>query len=367
MTAEKKYTVGYSRLAKSFRQNFECREDKTIVRKNAKKGARILVNAIDSGSTYSEWGRLHFKVKKSSTVVYRVHVFALNSKEFLRNGIETYVEDFMADSSVEDDIKYEFMEHIKAVVSVCKNDCVLYSLSGRYLWIYMEVWGEGEFECSDMEADAVGDNFMAAFPAVYQERNSFFHRYMSVFSSIYNDFQDKINHMDKLLDVDFAPVELLEEYAEWFGIDIRGGFLSEDKMRTFMKQIFDLVKHKGTKECLERVTKMALGSSAVIIERGLMENEEERENMRVYDELYGDSPYDVLVLTTVAMEEQKKAQLIYFLEQFKPVRCNMNVVFLKEHGELDRYTYLGMNAKLTDTSTGVMDGNMEIDEMTVMV
>jgi phage tail-like protein len=364
MEGEKKYTIGYSILSKSFCHNFQSSKDKGIRRKNKKKGAQFLVNAIDGGSDGSEWGRLHFKVKKDSKVVYRIHVFTLDNRVHLINGVETSVEKFMSDSSVEDDLKYKFMEDRGAVVSVCRNDCILYSLSGRYLWIYLEVWEEGEFECSDIVVDAVGDNFMAAFPAVYQERGKFFHRYMSVFSSIYNDFQDKINHMDKLLDVDSAPVELLEEYAEWFGIDIRGGFLSEKKMRLFMHQIFDLVKHKGTKDCLERVTEIALGSRAVVIERGLMENEE---NMEVYNQLYGDSPYDVLVLTTVVMEEQKKAQLVYFLEQFMPARCNMDVVFLKEHGELDKYTYLGMNTKLTDTDTGVLDGSMEIDEMTVMM
>ena len=59
----------------------------------------------------------------------------------------------------------------------------------------------------------------------------------------------------------------------------------------------------------------------------------------------------------------EKAQLVYFLEQFTPIRCNMNVIFLKDYGNMDKYTYLGVNAVLSDEATGVLDDNAELDQM----
>lgn len=64
-----------------------------------------------------------------------------------------------------------------------------------------------------------------------------------------------------------------------------------------------------------------------------------------------------------AQPETKKAQLVYFLEQFTPIRCNMNVIFLKDYGNMDKYTYLGVNAVLSDEATGVLDDNAELDQM----
>lgn len=350
-----------NRLKTAYYSNMGHDGGSVVSRTQDGKRASFLLRAIDGGEAGAGWGRLHMDVSASPSVVYVVHAFALDNKSFLRKGTVTGVEEFMTEPDTGADIKREFLSQIGGVTVNCQNDILLYQLSGRYLWIYVEVWGDGAFALDNMRVDVIGDNFMAAFPEVYQERGSFFHRYISVFSSMYNDFSDKVNNVHRLLDVDRADVSLLEEYAAWFGIDIRGGFLSEERMRLFMHEIFDLVKCKGTRECLERVAQIALGERPVIIERNLLDKEGSLENRDVIDELYGDSPLDVLVLTTVRLEEQKKAQLFYFLEQFKPVRCHMNIIFLKEHGEMDKYTYLGMNARLTDVDEGSMDDSLEMD------
>lgn len=41
----------------------------------------------------------------------------------------------------------------------------------------------------------------------------------------------------------------------------------------------------------------------------------------------------------------------------------MNVIFLKDYGNMDKYTYLGVNAVLSDKATGVLDDNAELDQM----
>ena len=138
--------------------------------------------------------------------------------------------------------------------------------------------------------------------------------------------------------------------------------MTEEKIRLLMSEIYDLVKKKGTLECLYRVAEIVLGEKPVIIERNQVHKEKNIEKQKIIDELYGDSIYDVLVLTTVDINEDKKAQLVYFMEQFAPIRCNMNVIFLKDYGNMDRYTYLGVNAVLGDEAAGTLDNNMELDQ-----
>lgn len=360
---ERRYSIKTSRLRNSLYNNITIKEDSSFCRLQQNKEASILIQEIDGAKPDNQWGRFFMDIKNDISVVYTVHIFAMNQKEFLRKGTKVKVSDFLMDEQVDKDIKDNFLNQVGQVVKINKEDILLYTLKGRYLWIYIEFRSAGDFCCSNMRVDVVGDNFMETFPEVYRERNSFFHRYLSIFSSMYNDFQTKINLATQLLDIKEAPLELFEIYASWFGVDFKGGFLTEEKLRLFMSEIYDLVKKKGTIECLERIAEIVLGEKPVIIERNRVHNEKNIEKQKIIDELYGDSMYDILVLTTIDINEDKKAQLVYFMEQFTPIRCNMNVIFLKDYGNMDKYTYLGVNAVLSDETTGSLDNDIELDQM----
>lgn len=366
MPENRRYSITSNRLVNAYYQNLSHKSGSIIQRENQGQNSRFLLRAIDGTAENSSWGRFCCCVHASEDVVYTIHIFALNHKTFMRNGVETEVESFLCDENVEEQIKTQFMNQVGEVCALNTENILLYELTGRYLWIYIDIKGNGQFTCEDAFIDVVGDNFMETFPEVYHDRNGFFHRYMSVYSSIYNDFQQKINDIDALLDVNQAPLGFLEVYASWFGIDLKGGFLDEEKMRILLREIYDLVKIKGTRTCLERVAEIALGKKPVIIEKNLIHTEKEQEKQKIIDDLYGASKYDVVLLTTVDLKEYQKAQLMYFLEQFMPIRCKMNVIFLRNHGEMDHYTYLGINASLTDMETGMLDTDLELDQMIML-
>lgn len=347
-------------------KNMNIDSGKCISRVDENKYAYFMYCDIDGSANEQEWGRLKFNVSCGLDVVYIAHIIALDYTSFLRKGVLTKVGDFLSDDSVDISIKREFMQQAGEVRTINCNDILLYSLKGRYIWIFIELQGTGSFSCGDMVLDAVGDNFMATFSEIYQERDSFFHRFLSVMSSEYNDFQRKIDNKHELLDIDKAPLELLEMYAGWFGININGGFLTEEKMRLLMHNIAFLTRRKGTKEALERAVEIVLGEKPSIIERNLIDESGNSAENKVINELYGESPYDILILTTVAIKDEEKKHLLGFLEQFKPVRCNMDVIFLKTNAELDNYTYLGINAKLSGEQEAVLDDALELDQMRIM-
>lgn len=277
---------------------------------------------LDSALEDCLWGRLCIKTDFSGLFSFSLRVVAFNDPES---------EDII------------FSE--EGICEKMKEDILLYQLSGRYLRIGIIVEGEGGGTIGGIKVYQKGDNFMDTFPDVYQERNSFFHRYLSIFSTVYNDFQWDINHFAELLDVEQTPKEMLPVLAGWLGLDVTGDFLPEQVLRQLVKEAYFLNKIKGTRKSLERITEIVLGEKAVILEKNMTDKNQERTQ-----ELS-----DITVLVKTNVEQKKKARLMFLLEQFKPAKCSMKIVFLRKGGKLDKHTYMDMNAMIQDGNTGKLD------------
>lgn len=83
--------------------------------------------------------------------------------------------------------------------------------------------------------------------------------------------------------------------------------------------------------------------------------------------LYGKTPYDVTILVRNYVEEQKKSQLFFLLQQFVPIRCRLNIVYLQDNGVLDSYCYLDMNAKVYQKEQAILDQNNSLENYRVLV
>lgn len=300
---------------------------------------------LDSGISDCPWGRLHFEMTLPENCVCYLYVAASNEKR----GAEVMLD---TGSSLLD--KKRLLQSFGGLRFINKPDVLLYEITGRYLWIMAEVIGEN-VSISNIRAEAPGDNFMQTFPEVYREKNSFFHRYLSVYSSIYNDFQEKLDRRGALLPVETAPLRLLELYAKWLGIDVNGGYLGEETLRALLMEAPELLRRKGTKYCIERICEILLGEIPVIAERSQMQRYIRRNERAQYDALYGDSPYDVTLLLKHYVEEKKKEQLLHLLSQFKPLRSRLHIVFLEPTGVLDEHSYMDQNAITFTQDEGMLD------------
>lgn len=189
---------------------------------------------------------------------------------------------------------------------------------------------------------------------------------MSVFSTIYNEFQDQINESDKLLDLEHAPAELLMEYANWMGIMVQGEFLSEDTLRSLVKEAYNLNKYKGTRYSIERVCEILLGEKPIIVEKNYINDSIREEDKNTYNMMYGESAYDVTLLIPVYVDEKKRSQLFYLLKQFKPIRSRLRIVFLQDSGIMDSYSYLDMNAKVFEQKYAALDERQLINGTVVL-
>ena len=326
----------------------------------------LFLKGLDGAEKGAEWGRLSFTCSCAEDVVYAVFVAATDLTWLRRGKYEGSVDDFFLSEDIDVPVKLQLLKELGAKRFVASDDMLLYELTGQYLYVAIDVAGEGKAEFSGMAVDSAGDNFMATFPEIYRERNSFFHRYMSVFSSIYGDFQRKIDDLPSLLDLDTCPPELLITYGEWMGIDLSGGFLPEDMLRELVKNAYQLNKIKGTKAAFEKVLDIMLGEKAIVLEHNEIQAFMKKEDAKIPSLLEGGSVYDITILIESRLTEELRHQLLYVLNQFKPARTRINLSQLDDTLTTDSNTYLDVNARLPEEREAVLDSDSALDGVIVL-
>ena len=352
------YTIDSRRIKKGSMNGF-CLEEERIV---LKEGARhvLFVPAINSFAEGSEWGILKMRLKLPEECICILRAFALDIADNARQQAED-INEYLRNDSIGLDEKIAFFEKAECIKTVNAGQMLLYELKGQYLWFCIEVIGEGRGTIERLRIENPGDNFMQTFPEIYQERASFFHRYMSVFSSLYGEIQEEIDHIAQWIDPETAPEHLLFLYLDWLGLRQEGELLQGEVLRRLLKEAFYLNSIKGTKKALKRLVWLLLKEEPIIVERNLLKESADREELDLYNRLYGTSKYDITVLLNHKSDDKLHAQLMSMLKQFVPVRGRVNLVFYKECNQLDSYCFLNRNAVLSKGRNHKVDDNVTLD------
>ena len=357
------YTIKRNRLRKAFLEGMRVEEDALACDEG--EYHVMILKALDGAVPDCPWGRLCLDASLAEGSVCYLYAASSNRNTFEIDGKEIPLDDFLQDKEIDFGKKKRFLKEMGALRFINAQDVLLYGLEGRYLWIMLEVIGQGG-SIKGLKAQAPGDNFMGTYPEVYRENNSFFHRYLSVFSTIYNEFQEELDHTEQLLEIDRAPEGLLSVYAGWLGIDVSGEFLEIEKMRQLLHEAGWLLKWKGTRKCLERLCEIVIEEKPVIVERSQMKEYVRGQEREVYDKLYGESPYDVTLLISSRVKETKKDCLLHLLRQFKPARSRLRIIFLKDGDSLDAYSYLDGNGRIERPGPGVLDSAQNFGGMVIL-
>ncbi len=324
------YSIKRNRIQKGSLKGFTLTGENELVYSQQEAENSLFLPPLDGVEEGSFWGRLTMELTCSEENVCYLHVAASDSEEY---------RELFTDPGVRTGEKTDLIKKLGGRRFVNTQDVLLYDLAGRYLYIGIEVLGFGEVSIKNIRVGARGDNFMNMFPQVYQERNSFFHRYLSVFSSIYNDISDGREKLHEMLDLDKCSKDLLVMYASWFGIDVSGGFLPEDILRTFVKEAYHLNRIKGTKKALLRILQIFLGEDSVLLENRLQDG----------------GIYEVTVLVNRKLTEELRHQITFMLDQFKPIRTKIRLLQMEHEAVMDGNSYLDMNATIPESKHVVLD------------
>lgn len=358
MQSKKIYTLSETKPAMAYFEGF-MQEGRVLYATGSRH--YVILNRFRSYEKNTKWGRFHCKRTFSQSSTLRIYILSKDAEEAQANQLNQYFHD----SRVPWPQKRACFEQ-EGAVFVNHEDVLLYAFSGEYLWIAIEI-EDHEIEdheikpyeneshpvktsLYDMYLDSQGDNFMQTFPEIYQEEGEFFHRYMSIFSSVYQDLSDKIANMDQYFDIRTTPMPVLREIAGWLGFEATGDFLEEEMLRSLIQEIYQLNRIKGRKEVLRKLIRVILGNEAFsetfIIERNRLEGYIPNDMQQTYQKLYGESAQDVTILVKIPENEKLQQQVMYLLRQFKPVRSRIRLVFCQRCSHLDSYCYLDYNAAL---------------------
>ena len=356
------YTIKKNRLRQALIIGGELDDDERI-RLAADTGIhRIYLRGIDSAEDDADWGRFCFQSAIPEEMVLYVYAFAVNEPVFVPADDPTPVsiDEFLVDETVPDEQKKELCERYHGKRFVGRSDLLLHGLKGRILYLSIDVTGTGEGMLSRLKLYRKADTWEDAFPDVYRRSGDFFHRFLAIYNSIYNDMEEQIDVLPELLDIDTCPASLLPVYASWMGIDLSGGYLAEETERMLVREAYQLNRIKGTRACIERLLSIVLNEKPLIIEQNTIRSYEERgETMGM--KLIGESIYDVNILVRKPLTETDRSQLMHLIDQFRPARSRIHLLQLSEGDTLDGNVYLDINAQVAEPTPGELDARQSYD------
>lgn len=355
-----RYRLRYPQLSRGLLENFVLEGD-SVKTGTASVSADLILPALDSAVPGCEWGRLSLRCKLGTESILTIRVFASDEKMVRRDEIAVSIDEILLDQNVSREEKESLFSAAGGVAFSGVQDALLYGQTGRYLWLWFEILGDETSVLEDIRIYVPGDNFFRTFPQVYQTDNDFFKRYLSIFSTMYQEFQEEIDALPKLLDLDTAPAELLPVYASWLGLETDETLISAQELRSLLKITPELMSRKGTKWAVERIVKLFVDGEVYIVERNLLVDAQ-----LLGADLYGSTPYDFSVMVGCAVDEKLRMKLKFLVDQFKPIRSNGRIIFLEEGGGLDSFIYLDINGHVHQNAPGSLDDGKALTGMTYL-
>ena len=234
-------------------------------------------------------------------------------------------------------------------------------VAGRYLWLALELTGAGEESplIRRVSIRMSGDHMVDYLPAIYREQD-FTYRFLSVFNSMFQDMEDQIDCLPRLLSPGSAPPEMLDLLAEWLCAD---PWDSREDLRERLPHILEEYETMYTVEGVKASAARLTGREARIIEHFSVDpNDPSCRNPDLYRRLYGDDPYRFFLL----LEEDTFADrdsMELFLDRMEdriPAGTELELVLLKNRVQLDWHTYLGINSRVGGYIPAAIDERVTI-------
>ncbi len=324
----------------------------------------FLSRVVDSGQTDLNWHRLFFDVNARATDTYKLAVYTANNLQFERGGKLYRIDELIRSAEFSLEEKLDFLEPYKQKETVGLRDILLHDVVGRYLWLALEVYSQGNeaMSVSNIMIYLPSRSWIEYLPNIYQKadlESGFLDRYLGIFQTLYEDLNLKISNAAEFFDPECADRQFLQWLAEW--LDISDSYIwSEDRLRILLLRSVDLYLERGTKKAIEEIVELYTGTKPYIVECFQLERFKDLpEYETTLLPMYGDSP---LGFTVLVQDEHIKTVrdynvLLKIIEDMKPVQMELNLVVLKPYIFLNQYSFLGINSVLGEHRDMSLDGS----------
>lgn len=320
--------------------------------KDGSTSAAFITGSIDSAEHNFQWKSLLIDAQLSENMIIRVSAYSSNTTIAEIDGRTEELDSYFHSMEISAKEKLSKLEPLfTPLYSGCTDGLI--NMRGRYIWIKLDFV---MLEKREMRLDKIklllnSESMMEYLPEVYRiedGENGFLSRFMSIFDSIFFEFDDRIASLGDSLDYRIASGEFLKYLAEWINIE-DAAYLSDETLRKRISTAVVEYSTTGTKNGLIRWIENEYGVKPNIIEyynvRKMVREGKDRE---IYHRLFGDDPHRFFVLMPENVFANTHEANI-FMDKLKkriPANTDAVVITLRRSVILENHTYLGVNSML---------------------
>ena len=328
--------------------------DSLQLARGAFEGA-VLLPPLDSGESDFRWGRIKLTAFLPKDASVQIFARASDDPEWAAwTG-------FKGDGRVSESVRTLF-----GPPKATADDAWL-SDTGRWLWLAV-CFASGGTEKPRLDAVGVlaeSDHMTDYLPSIYQKKD-FTYRFLSVFTAMFQDMEDRIRLSRKQLVPASADPDMLRYLAHWLCADEN---LSDDELRSVLPQVIGEYETMYTVSGIQRSVQRLTGQTPLIIEHFQVDpNDPSCSDPDLYRRLYGDDPYRFFLLLPQGTfsNQQQMQRFLEQLQEYVPAETTPELVLLKPCVQLDRHTYLGCNTRIAEYVTAVINESVTIhNDMTI--
>ena len=349
-------------------KNLEFENDTLISQNKSGENGVYISGAFDSMQVETVWHRLRLEVNAAPGIIYKLRVYASDTKEILmpdfgtKRQAKVNIDNYILGSEIDINRKIDMFDYIGAKLYENPNDVLLYGFKGRYLWICLEVinYDQGEFNVSSLKIEFPQVSFVDYLPEIYREgqgKDSFLARFVGIFQSIYIDLEDEIDYTPLKFDTDRTSKDFLNWIADWFSVK-DASIWGEKRLRQLIKEAVKIYKMKGTKRAIAKIVQEYSGIEPIIVEqfdvKGNMYYDKQK---AVVENLFGNNGYvfTVMISEKYIKDTESYVELLRVINEVKPADSICNLVILNDQIYLDYHCYIGINSFITKNEKLVLN------------
>lgn len=359
----------------SFIENLDFKDDMMVSKDDTSENGLYISSSFDSGNVETVWHRLRLDLESPQNTQVRIKIYANDSLEIdIPDGIDygnsslMMLDEYLLNEDIPSATKLNVLNEIGAKTFDNPSDLVLYEFTGRYLWICIETisYSDEITKIKKLKLEFPRISFVDYLPQIYRggtDKNTFLARFISIFQSIYVDFEDRIDRMPMMFDPQKVDSEFLEWLTDWFLI--KNSYIwSEEKLRDLLRKCVTIYKKKGTKKALQQMIEMYIESTPIIVEQfSVVDNDYYRNSKEHIQSLFGSNQYtfSVIINTDDNITSETYVELLRIINMMKPIDSICNLVILNNEIYLDHHCYLGINTYASKSENIVLENNSEND------
>lgn len=355
-------------FALGFPMDIQVTEQGLALAEDKERGS-FFSRLLDSGEEGNQWHRAVIQSEGYGDDSIQFYFYCSDEDEVALDGRIYRWEELLRDGEVSVEKKRKAMKPYLAHIVQNPQDILLYHARGRYLWMEIQLFCQAGFhpKISHMKIYAGNRSFLSYMPVIYQTGNKedFLGRFLGLFETVYQDFDEKIAASTRQLDPMSAEPEFLHWLAKWVGIS-NAHLWQDDKLRLLLEGIVSKNLIRGTREYMEHMVSTFTGERPFLLEYCDIEQYQGNEAAyRSLKQLYAYGPYEVSVLVREQAVPSLREQhtLKKMIEDMKPAHIRIHLVIMRRGITLGQSVYAGVNSVLAAYERANLSGMAAIPSM----